>query len=564
MKRWMTLAALALLAAPLFFPAYAASRPPVRGKNGMVVSTSFYASDAGLEILRKGGNAVDAAVAIGFALAVVHPAAGNIGGGGFMVIHHQGEDYTVDYREMAPAAADRDMYLDEEGEVVEGLSTEGYLAAGVPGSVAGMHLAWQKFGKLPWPDVVAPAIRLAQGFEVTHALARSLKGAEKRLGKFPESRRIFLRDGDFYREGETFRQPELERTLRLIAEQGPKVFYEGEIARLIAADNEANGGLITPNDLAGYEARMREPIRGSYRGLEVVSMAPPSSGGVVLVEMLNMIESYPVEHLGLNSAESTHLKAEVMRRAFADRAQYMGDPDFSDIPVEGLISKEYAEGWNRGIRRGWASPSSMISAGEPLGYESDETTHYSVVDGAGGAVATTTTINGGYGNGVTVKGAGFLMNNEMDDFSSKPGVPNMYGVIQGEANSVGPRKRPLSSMTPTIVKKDGKPYLVLGSPGGPTIINTVFQLILNVVDFGLDIQAAVDNPRVHHQWQPDRIRIERNGLPREVLWELQRRGHVLRIVGSIGDAHSIMIDPEDGVLLGAPDPRRGDSKASGF
>ena len=457
------------------------------------------------------------------------------------------------------------MYLDDDGEVIEDLSTVGYLAAGVPGSVAGMHMAWQRFGALSWPEVMAPAIRLAGGFEVTHALAESLKKAEeRRLGKFPESRRIFLRDGNYYQEGEIFRQPELARTLRLISEKGPDVFYRGEIAELIAADNKANGGLITLTDLASYEAKMRAPIKGTYRGLEVVSMGPPSSGGVVLVEMLNMIESFPVQHLGLNSAESTHLKAEVMRRAFADRAEYMGDPDFSSIPVEGLISKDYASDWSREIRGDWASPSSMISAGEPLAAESDETTHYSVVDGNGNAVATTTTINGGYGNGVTVKGAGFLMNNEMDDFSSKPGVPNSYGLIQGEANAVGPRKRPLSAMTPTIVKKDGKPYLVLGSPGGPTIINTVFQLILNVVDFGLTIQAAVDNPRVHHQWLPDQIRIERNGLAREVQWALERRGHALQVVDSIGDAHSIMVEPEEGVLLGAPDPRRGDSKASAY
>ncbi len=564
-KRFMALAWLLLWCTAQFLPA--ASRLPVRARHGMVVSASPEASQAGLEILRAGGNAVDAAVAVGFALAVTLPEAGNIGGGGFMVIHdpEQGRETTIDYREMAPASAHRDMYLDEEGNVAEGRSTVGHLASGVPGSVAGMHLAWKRYGKLPWAELVQPAIRLARdGFVVSYTLSRGLENKVELLEKFPDSRRIFLRDGRLYQEGEIFRQPELAVTLERIAKDGPEVFYKGEIARQIAAEMEANGGNIMLDDLRNYVPKERPAVRGSYRGHEIVSMGPPSSGGLVLIEMLNILENFPLANLGARSSQSIHLMAEAMRRAFADRAEYMGDPDFSDIPSEGLIDKAYARRWADGIDPHWATPSERISHGLPVAVEATQTTHYSVVDAAGGAVACTTTLNGGYGSGVTVTGAGFLLNNEMDDFTSKPGVPNAYGLIQGEANSIGPGKRPLSAMTPTLVKKDGKLFMVVGSPGGPTIINTAMQVILNVIDYEMDIQEAVDAPRVHHQWLPDRIRAEEDALVRDVEVNLRGRGHDLEFRERIGDAHCILIDPETGMRLGAPDPRRGDGTAAGY
>ncbi len=549
----------------LISPVYSASRAPVRGREAMVVSTSPFATDVGLEILRKGGNAVDAAVAVGFALAVTHPSAGNIGGGGFMVLHlaEKNEEYTLDYREKAPAAARSDMYLDGEGNLVEGLSTEGYLAGGVPGTVAGLHLAWQRFGSLPWEDLVKPAVRLAEeGFEVSYALSESLKRGGKRMSPYPESRRIFLRDGDYYREGELFRQPELALTLSLIQVEGPDGFYKGRTARLIAEDMEHNGGLITMEDLVSYEAKFREPLRGNYRGFEVISMGPPSSGGAILVEMLNLMENFPVSGTGHDSSEYIHLKTEIMRLAFADRAEYLGDSDFGHVPVKGLTSKQYAAELAPRIRKDLATPSETVSAGKPLGYESEETTHYSIVDKAGNGVAVTTTINWSYGSGVTIRGAGFLLNNEMDDFSSGSGIPNAFGLIQGEANEIAAGKRPLSAMTPTLVKKDKRLYLVLGSPGGPTIINTVFQVLLNVVDCGMDIQEAVDAPRIHHQWMPDTLFAERDALAWDVTKALESKGHLIQLRDNIGDAHCIMID-NSGVRLGAPDPRT-DSKAAGI
>jgi len=545
--------------------AFSASRAPLRGSEAMVVSTSPRATDVGVEILKSGGNAVDAAIAVGFALAVTHPAAGNIGGGGFMVLHlaEKGEEHTLDYREKAPAAASSDMYLDEAGNPIEGLSINGYLASGVPGSVAGLYKAWKNFGSMKWEELVAPAVKLAEeGFTVSHAFSRSLRNGARRMSPCPESKRIFLRDGDYYREGEVFRQPDLAYTLSLIRDQGPDGFYKGRTAKLIAEDMKRNGGLITLEDLESYEARFREPVRGTYRGFEVVSMGPPSSGGTVLLEMLNMMENFPAPGTGYNSSGFIHLKTEIMRRAFADRAEYLGDSDFFPVPVEGLVSKEYASRLARGIERDWATPSETVSAGNPPGYESEETTHYSVVDGEGNGVAVTTTINWGYGSGVTIKGTGFLMNNEMDDFSSGRGIPNGFGLIQGEANEIASGKRPLSAMTPTLVKKNGDLYLVLGSPGGPTIINTVFQVLMNVVDFGMDIQAAVDAPRIHHQWLPDQLFVEKEALSWDVQKALEGRGHQIEYRRNIGDAHCIMID-SDGVRLGAPDPRS-DSKAAGY
>ncbi len=545
--------------------ALSASKRPTSAPNGMVVSTNAYASEVGVEILKRTGSAVDAAVAVAFALAVVHPSAGNLGGGGFMVIHdalHR-KEISVDYREVAPRAASRNMYLDEAGNLAEELSTAGYLASGVPGSVAGLHLAWRKFGRLSWVELINPSIQLARnGFVVSASLSHALQNAQKLLTRFRHSKRIFLRGGDFYQEGEIFRQPELAETLQRIAQEGPSAFYDGPVARLIADDMGRHGGNITLEDLKDYQPKLREPLRGTYRGYDVISMAPPSSGGIVLLEMLNMIEPYPVGALEFHSSQSLHLLAEVMRRAFADRARFLGDADFSEIPVRKLISKQYAHERSKSIRKDWASVSSFLPQDDPVYFEPAETTHYSVVDQYGNGVAVTTTINGAFGSGVTIKGAGFLMNNQMDDFSSKPGTPNLFGLIQGEANTIAPGKRPLSSMTPTLVKKDDELLMVMGSPGGPTIINTVFQIILNVIDYKLDIQKAVSAPRIHHQWQPDQISAEPEAMVRDVEIVLQERGHKIAYRQSIGNAHCIFIEPITRVLFGAPDPRS-ESKASG-
>ena len=483
-----------------------------------------------------------------------------------MVVHdaRHGKEISVDYREMAPRAASRNMYLDEAGNLTEGLSTAGYLASGVPGSVAGLHLAWKKLGRLSWAELVDPSIQLARdGFVVSASLSHALQNAREILSRFPHSKRIFLRGGDLYQEGEIFRQPELAETLQRIAQEGPSAFYDGSIARLIAEDMGAHGGNITLEDLKDYQPKLREPLRGTYRGYEVISMAPPSSGGIVLLEMLNMIEPYPVAALGFHSSQSLHLLAEVMRRSFADRARFLGDADFSKIPVRELISKQYARERGKSIRKDWASPSSFLRQGDPAAFESSETTHYSVVDRHGNGVAATTTINGAFGSGVTIKGAGFLMNNQMDDFSSKPGTPNLFGLIQAEANTIAPGKRPLSSMTPTLVKKGDRLLMVMGSPGGPTIINTVFQIILNVVDYGFDIQKAVSAPRIHHQWKPDQISTEPEAMVRDVEIALQEKGHEIAYRESIGNAHCIFVEPITGMRLGAPDPRS-ESKASGY
>ncbi len=483
-----------------------------------------------------------------------------------MTLHlgESGEDFTVDYREMAPGTAFREMYLDSEGKLIPGTSIRGHQASGVPGTVAGLHLAWKQWGSLPWARLVEPARLLAEdGLVVSYALEQSLLGSRKLLESQPETRRIYLREGTPYHEGEVFKQPDLAHTLRLIQERGPEAFYRGEIARQIVAEMERGGGLITADDLASYVAKLREPVRGQYRGYEIVSMGSPSSGGIILVEMLNMMERFPLGSLGMMSSDELHLKCEVMRRAFADRARYLGDSDFVSIPSERLLSQWYADDLAATIRRDWATPSEFMSDADAPATESEYTTHYSIADRNGNAVAVTTTLNGSYGSGVTVTGAGFLLNNEMDDFMVEPGGPNMFGLIQSEANAIEPRKRPLSAMTPTIVKKDGKAFLVLGSPGGPTIINTVFQVILNVIDHDRDIQEAVDAPRVHHQWMPDQLFVEKNAFARDVVRRLESMGHHLRYRNQIGDAHSIMIDPESGVLLGAPDPRS-DSKASGY
>lgn len=539
----------------------ASSFNPVAARHGMVVSSEPLASTAGLEILRAGGNAVDAAVAVGFALAVTHPEAGNIGGGGFMLIRRaDGDSIVVDYREEAPGAASRNMFQDAHGEVIPESSTVGALAAGVPGTVAGLALAHQKYGKLAWARVLRPAIRLAEtGFPVSYELSESLRADGELLSKFAESRRIFLHNGKFYQPGEVFRQPELARTLRRIAVGGPAVFYRGSIARAIAASMVKHHGLVTLEDLRQYQAKIRQPLRGDFRGFEILTVPPPSSGGVGLIEMLNVVE--PLDLGEPNSFQSIHRMVETMRRAYADRAAYLGDADFVSVPVAGLTNKKYAAKLRDEILQARAEVA--VQAGKPAEFESSQTTHFSVVDAAGNAVANTYTLNGGYGNGLTVEGAGFLLNNEMDDFAAKPGEPNMFGLVQGEANAVGPRKRPLSSMTPTIVTKDGKARLVLGSPGGGTIINTVLQVLLNVLVYRMDVRQAVTAPRFHHQWMPDVLVMERVGFSADTVEKLEEAGYKIHFRDRMGACEAIEIDPETGWRFGAADPRAS-GKAVGY
>ncbi len=547
------------------------AREPVRARHGMVASTNEVASRVGVEIMKRGGNAVDAAIAVAFALAVTHPAAGNLGGGGFMMIRlKDGRTTAIDYREMAPAAAHRDVYLDKNGKLIEGEggSLVGYRAAGVPGTVRGMQLALKKYGsgKLTWRQLVEPARRLAaNGFVVTHSLARSLRFSKDYLSKYPETKRIYLKGGKFYDEGELFRQPELAATFARLQRFGPDEFYEGETARMIVADMKRNNGLMTLDDLRGYVAKERTPLRGNYRGHEIISMPPPSSGGAVLIEMLNILEGYDLQKFEASSSERYHLMAEAMRRAFADRAEYMGDTDFVKVPIAGLIDKSYAKTLRSTIKTDRASTSAEVRAGRPAGYESDDTTHFTVVDAEGNAVANTYTLNDSYGSSATVKGAGIILNNEMDDFAAKPGTANMYGLIQGERNAVAPRKRPLSAMTPTIVlRKDGSLWFTVGSPGGPTIINTVLCVITNVIDYEMNIQQAIDAPRIHHQWLPDELVGEPYGLSGDTQRALTSRGHALAKQRTLGDAEGIMIEEKTGVRLGATDPRRSDGLAAGY
>lgn len=561
MKR--TLAFLLLFATPL----YAASREPLRAPNGMVASTSEIASQIGVDVMKKGGNAVDAAVAVGLALAVTWPSAGNLGGGGFMLVRTaDGKAEAIDYRERAPLSAKREMYLDANGNVVPGLSTGSYLASGVPGTVSGLMLAHKRYGKLKWEELVEPARKLAaDGFIVSYHLSRSLKDGStvEKMKPYAETRRIYQRDGRFYEMGEKFVQPDLAATMARI-QKNPRDFYEGETARLIVADMKANGGNITLEDLKSYEPAIRTPLRTTYRGHEILTMPPPSSGGIALMEMLNMLEPYDLRSMGWHSAQYTHTVVEVMRRAFADRASFLGDTDFVKVPVSALTSRAFADARRKTIDPNRATSSAEVGAGDPAPYESPETTHYTIVDRDGNIVSNTYTLNDSYGSGVTIRGTGVLMNNEMDDFTSKPGVPNFYGLIQGEANAIQPKKRPLSAMTPTIVLKDGKPLMAIGSPGGPTIINTVLHVVLNVIDFEQTLQQAIDAPRFHHQWQPDHIFWEKFGVNPDTRARLEQIGHKFREIpgmgrtpGEIGDAHGVMIDPTTGMRMGASDPRRG-------
>jgi gamma-glutamyltranspeptidase/glutathione hydrolase len=563
--------AVCVLAFLIGFPLHAAWREPLRTRNAMVSSTSDIASRVGADVMKRGGNAVDAAVAVGFALAVTWPSAGNLGGGGFLLLRKaDGTTEAIDYRERAPLAATRDMYLDAQGKVVPKLSTDSYKAVAVPGTVAGLALAHKRHGKLKWEEVVEPARKLAaEGFVVNYHLARSLshRSTVEKMSPWSESRRLYQRDGRFYEMGDTLVQPELAAVLARI-KANPRDFYEGETARLIVAAMKANGGIVTAQDLRTYEPTIRKPLRGTYRGYDVITMPPPSSGGIALIEMLNMLEPMDLKSLGWHSSAYVHTLVEVMRRAFADRAAYLGDADFVTVPVGGLTSRAYAQFRAQSITDK-ATASKDVLGGEPTKYESPETTHFSIVDADGNAVSNTYTLNDSYGAGMTVKGAGFLLNNEMDDFTSKVGVANDYGLIQGEANAIQPKKRPLSSMTPTIVLKDGKPFLVIGSPGGPTIINTVLQCIINVIDFGMNVQEAVSAPRFHHQWLPDHIYWEQFDLDADTRAALEARGHKFRPLpgmdrlepGDLGDAQGILIDPQTGLRMGGSDPRRGGASA---
>ncbi|HQZ82117.1 MAG TPA: gamma-glutamyltransferase [Pyrinomonadaceae bacterium] len=564
------LAIVSVLAA--IFPSatvYAAWPDPVRGKHAMVVSQHELASRIGVEILKKGGNAVDAAIAVGLALAVVYPEAGNIGGGGFMVIHDsKGGSYAIDYREMAPAAASRNVFVGPDGKLIkgEGSSTIGYRASGVPGTLAGFELAFKKYGsgKVKWSDLVEPARRLAaNGYVLSYRLARLFRGYSDGLSKYSESKRIFLNNGKFFNEGDLFKQPDLAATLGRVERLGAREFYTGRTAQLIAADMKANNGLITLEDLKNYQAKEREPLVGDYRGYKLISMPPPSSGGIVLLEALNILEGYDVAKMQYNSAEKYHYLTEAMRRAFADRAEFMGDPDFADVPTEALISKSYAAKRRESIQKDNASNSKDVGHGEPTGRESMDTTNFAVVDKDGTMVVNTYTINDLYGSQVTAKGTGVLLNDEMDDFAARPGEPNMFGLIQGERNAVKGGKRPLSSMTPTIVlRPDGSVWFGVGARGGPRIISAVLQTVLNVIDHRMDIQAAIDAPRIHHQWLPDTLTTEPVGFSPDTTAILKAYGHRLAAPSWVASATGLMID-EKGVRLGAIDSR-GDGLAVGY
>ncbi len=553
--------------------------PMMEGERGMVVSTHHLASQAGVEIMQRGGNAIDAAVATGFALAVVSPSNGNLGGGGFMLIQTaESKTVALDFREVAPLAATADMYLNAEGNVVSGRSTLGYLANGVPGTVAGLEHAWQHYGSgvVSWAELLEPARRLAaDGFIVSSSLTTKFLAKREDLATNPTSRRIFLRDGDYFTPGERLRQPELAVTLRRIQQHGAKDFYHGETARLIAADQARGGGLITLPDLAGYRVTERVPVRGTYRGFEFITMPPPSSGGIALAQILGMLEPYDLRGMGLHSTAYIHLVTEAMRRAFRDRAEHLGDPDFYTVPQAQITDPDYIAKLMNDFDPTRATPSDALAPGLVPPPESSETTHFSTVDSDGNIASCTYTLNGNFGNGVTVAGAGFLLNNEMDDFTAKVGVKNMFGLIQGEANAIAPRKRPLSSMTPTIVLRDGRPFLVTGSPGGPTIITTALHLLLNVIDHQLPLNLATDAPRFHHQWQPDDLKHEPFLTSPDTVQTLESMGHVFALrrlyaeeseaaARYWGDAESIWLDPDTNRLIGVSDKRMPDAAPAGF
>lgn len=547
-----------LLCAFVSTQSFGASYPPITDLkgNGLAVSTHELADAIGQRVLDSGGNAIDAAVAVGYALSVVHPAAGNIGGGGFALIHlANGQNIALDFREVAPKKATRDMYLDKNGEVVEDLSVVGYLAAGVPGTVKGMSAMLDKYGTKKLAELIAPAIELAdKGFAITERQAQTMLEARSNLAKFASSKKYFLKpDGTPYKQGEKLVQKDLAKTLRLIADKGADAFYKGEIAAMIEADMKKNGGIITKDDLASYEVAWRKPVEGTYRGYKILSMSPPSSGGTHIIQILNTIENTNIAQYGYQSSQAIHIIAEAMRQAYADRSEYMGDPAFVKIPLDKLLSKEYAKEIYAKITPN-ATPSSQVKPGLGPIHEGNNTTHYSVADKWGNAVSVTYTINGSFGAYAAVDGAGFLLNNEMDDFSIKPGVPNQYGLVGGDANAIAPGKRPLSSMSPTIVlDKSGKLYMVVGSPGGARIITTVLQVIINVIDYKMDIARAVESSRFHMQWLPDELRLEAFGLGQDTKDSLTKMGYKLVELPDMGDVNAILID--SGKMQGAHDPR---------
>lgn len=537
---------------------------PVPAKNGMVATEQDLASRVGLDILKKGGNAVDAAVAIGFTLAVSLPNAGNIGGGGFMIVHDakRGHSTALDFREKAPAAATETMYQDANGDIIPRKSWYTHQAVGVPGTVAGLTKALEQWGSLPLTEVLQPAIDLAEnGYEISPTLGKLLQVEKDNLGKWDSTKAIFFKGDGPLQTGDKLVQKDLAASLKLIAEQGADAFYKGPIADEIVRDQAAHGGLITKEDLANYQASEREVIRGNYKGYDIVSMPLPSSGGIHIVQMLNAIEHLPIKESGVNSAKTISLMAETMKRAYADRSKYLGDSDFVKVPVQQLTSKKYAKDIADEVLKGEVTPAQRIKPANLTPYESDQTTHYSVVDKDGNAVAVTYTLNLNFGSGIVAGNTGILLNNEMDDFSSKPGVPNAFGLIGGTANAIEPNKRPLSSMSPTMVLKDGKPWLVTGSPGGARIITTVLQQIINTIDFGMNVAAATNTPRFHHQWLPDELRLELGFSP-DTIQLLENAGYKVSIKPSMGRTQTIQVI--DGTLYGYSDPRNPDGSALGY
>lgn len=546
MPRW-------LLLMPLV-SAFLSAHEPARARHGMVVADDPLAADVGVAVLKSGGNAVDAAVAVGFALAVTHPFAGNLGGGGFMLVRFaDGRSTFIDFRERAPERATRNMYLDTQGNPTQD-SVDGWRSVGVPGTVRGFELAQSKYGNQKWSELIAPAIELAsKGYALSYKSAELLRSA-RNLARDSESKRILQKGGSYYDAGEVLVQPELAATLKRIGNSGAREFYEGETAHRLVSEMTAHGGLLTLADLQGYRAVERTPLTGAYRGLTIITAPLPSSGGIGILQMLGMLEGSGYGKAGPGAAATIHYTAEVMRRYFADRSQYLGDSDFVKVPVKGLLDPAYIRERRASINPDQATPSDQINPGKPLGREGTETTHYSIVDAAGNAVAVTYTLNNGYGSGVTVPGLGFLLNDEMDDFTAKPNTPNMFGLVQGEANAIEPRKRPLSAMTPTIVVRDGKPFMVLGAPGGPRIVTAVLQVLLNVIDFRMNIQDAVDAPRFHHQWKPDKLYLEA-GISPDTVALLEDMGHQVDDSPGLVLARVNAILNDGGWLQGAADTR---------
>lgn len=535
---------------------------PVIARKGMVVSQSALASDIGADILSRGGNAVDAAVAVGFALAVALPRAGNLGGGGFMLVHLAKDNKTIaiDYRETAPAAAFRDIFLDKDGEPDSVKSFETLTAAGTPGTVAGLYHALEKYGSMSWSEVIEPARKLAEyGITIDDDMQSLIEKSIHYLTLNTETCRVYFKKGcQAYQAGDVLKQGDLAKSLGYIQKEGAAGFYQGDIAKKIASAMKKGEGLVTLEDLANYRIREVAPIRGTFNGYEIVTMPPPSSGGIHLIQMLNMLETLPLENLKQGSAKLLHYQTEIFKRAYADRSTYLGDPDFVKVPVQGLISKAYAAELTKNIQPNVITPSAQIKAGEPARYESPDTTHFSVIDSQGNAVSNTYTLNHNYGSGIIIPGTGFFMNNTMDDFSAKPGSPNSYGLVGGEVNSIAANKRPLSSMTPTIVLKSGKPYLVTGTPGGSKIITAVFQQLVNVLLFDMNIAEATNTPRIHHQWQPDILYVE-DDIPGDTVDLLKAQGYTVEKSSSLGSLQSIMM--QNGIMLGAADPRRPGAKA---